>query len=54
VHLQRARKLPSENLGDASSADVAALVSLARQRVRERFQVELEHEVELLGPIALD
>jgi UDP-N-acetylenolpyruvoylglucosamine reductase len=43
-----------ENLGDASSADIAALVSLARNSVRERFQVELEHEVELLGPIALD
>ena len=43
-----------ENTGDARSADVAALVSLARRCVRERFQVDLEHEVELLGPVSLD
>jgi UDP-N-acetylmuramate dehydrogenase len=43
-----------ENDGTARSADVAALVSLARGSVRERFGVELEHEVELLGPIRLD
>jgi UDP-N-acetylenolpyruvoylglucosamine reductase len=43
-----------ENTGGASSADVAALVSLARASVRERFGVVLEHEVELLGPIRLD
>ena len=43
-----------ENLGDARSADVAALVSLARRSVHERFQVDLEHEVELLGPVHLD
>jgi UDP-N-acetylmuramate dehydrogenase len=42
-----------ENTGHASSADVAALVSLARRCVRERFDVDLEHEVELLGPISL-
>jgi UDP-N-acetylmuramate dehydrogenase len=42
-----------ENLGGASSADVAALVSLARACVRERFDVDLEHEVELLGHVAL-
>jgi UDP-N-acetylmuramate dehydrogenase len=42
-----------ENGGGASSDDVAALVSLARRCVRERFEVELEHEVELLGPITL-
>jgi UDP-N-acetylenolpyruvoylglucosamine reductase len=42
-----------ENLGGASSADVAALVSLARECVRERFDVDLEHEVELLGPVTL-
>lgn len=42
-----------ENLGDARSADVAALVVLARRSVRERFAVELEHEVELLGPVSL-
>ena len=43
-----------ENIGDATSADVAALIGEARRRARERFGVELEHEVELLGPISLD
>ena len=43
-----------ENAGGASSADVAALVSLARACVRERFEVDLQHEVELLGPVSLD
>jgi UDP-N-acetylenolpyruvoylglucosamine reductase len=42
-----------ENTGGARSADVAALVSLARGSVRERFDVDLEHEVELLGPVTL-
>jgi UDP-N-acetylenolpyruvoylglucosamine reductase len=42
-----------ENTGDARSADVAALVALARRCVRERFGVDLEHEVELLGPVTL-
>jgi UDP-N-acetylmuramate dehydrogenase len=42
-----------ENAGSARSADVAALVSHARRCVRERFGIELEHEVELLGPVTL-
>jgi UDP-N-acetylmuramate dehydrogenase len=42
-----------ENLGDATSADVAALIGEGRRRAREQFGVELEHEVELLGPIAI-
>jgi UDP-N-acetylmuramate dehydrogenase len=42
-----------ENLGNARSADVAALVALARRCVRERFDIDLEHEVELLGPVSL-
>jgi UDP-N-acetylmuramate dehydrogenase len=42
-----------ENTGGATSADVAALVSHARNSVWERFQVDLQHEVELLGPISL-
>jgi UDP-N-acetylenolpyruvoylglucosamine reductase len=42
-----------ENLGDATSADVAALIGEVRRRAREQFGVELEHEVELLGPIAI-
>jgi UDP-N-acetylenolpyruvoylglucosamine reductase len=42
-----------ENVGGARSEDVVALMAEARRRVRERFGVELEHEVELLGAIAL-
>jgi UDP-N-acetylenolpyruvoylglucosamine reductase len=42
-----------ENVGDARSADVAALIGEGRRRVREQFGVELEHEVELLGAIAI-
>jgi UDP-N-acetylenolpyruvoylglucosamine reductase len=42
-----------ENLGDARSADVAALIGEGRRRVREQFGVELQHEVELLGAIAI-
>ena len=43
-----------ENVGGATSADVIALMAEARRRARETFGVELEHEVELLGEIALD
>jgi len=42
-----------ENVGGARSADVVALMAEARRRARERFGVELEHEVELLGEIAI-
>jgi UDP-N-acetylmuramate dehydrogenase len=42
-----------ENTGGARSADVAALVALARRCVGKRFDVDLEHEVELLGPVSL-
>jgi UDP-N-acetylenolpyruvoylglucosamine reductase len=42
-----------ENAGGATSADVAALIGEARRRARERFGVELEHEVELLGTISI-
>jgi UDP-N-acetylenolpyruvoylglucosamine reductase len=42
-----------ENAGDATSADVAALIGEARRCARERFGVELEHEVELLGAISI-
>lgn len=38
-----------ENLGGASAADVAALMREAQARVRERFGIELEPEVELVG-----
>jgi len=43
-----------ENTGDARSADVIALMHEARRRARERFGVELEHEVQMLGPIGLE
>jgi UDP-N-acetylenolpyruvoylglucosamine reductase len=42
-----------ENVGGASSADVVALMVEARRRVRERFGVDLAHEVQLLGPISI-
>jgi UDP-N-acetylmuramate dehydrogenase len=42
-----------ENDGTATSADVVALMAEARRRVREQFGIELEHEVELLGDIAI-
>ena len=40
-----------ENAGDATTADALALMAEARRRAREQYGVELEHEVELLGPI---
>ncbi len=42
-----------ENAGGATTADALALMAEARRRAREQFGVELEHEVQLLGPIAL-
>jgi UDP-N-acetylenolpyruvoylglucosamine reductase len=42
-----------ENAGGARSADAIALMAEARRRARDEFGVELEHEVQLLGPIAL-
>jgi len=40
-----------ENHGDASTADVVALMAEGRRRVKERFGVELEPEVQSLGPV---
>ena len=40
-----------ENLGEATTADVIALMAEGRRRVRERFGVELEPEVQLLGDV---
>ncbi len=37
------------NLGGAKAADVLALMELARSRVRERFGIELENEVAMVG-----
>jgi UDP-N-acetylmuramate dehydrogenase len=42
-----------ENAGGARSADALALMAEARRRASEQFGVVLQHEVELLGPIAL-
>jgi UDP-N-acetylmuramate dehydrogenase len=42
-----------ENAGGARTADALALMAEARRRAQERFGVELEHEVEFLGPISL-
>ena len=40
-----------ENVGDATTADVIALMAEGRRRVRERFGVTLEPEVQTLGPV---
>jgi UDP-N-acetylmuramate dehydrogenase len=40
-----------ENADGASTADVVALMVAGRRRVRERFGVELEPEVQLLGEV---
>jgi UDP-N-acetylenolpyruvoylglucosamine reductase len=40
-----------ENTGDATTADVVALMAEGRRVVRERFGVELEPEVQLLGEV---
>jgi UDP-N-acetylenolpyruvoylglucosamine reductase len=42
-----------ENLGDASTAEVLALMAEGRRRVLERFGVALEPEVQTLGPVRL-
>jgi UDP-N-acetylenolpyruvoylglucosamine reductase len=42
-----------ENAGGATTADCLALMAEARRRAREEFGVELQHEVELLGDIAV-
>jgi UDP-N-acetylmuramate dehydrogenase len=42
-----------ENAGGATSADCLALMAEARRRVHERFGVELQHEVQFLGPLEL-
>jgi UDP-N-acetylenolpyruvoylglucosamine reductase len=40
-----------ENAGEATTADVIALMGEGRRRVRERFGVELEAEVQFLGEV---
>jgi UDP-N-acetylenolpyruvoylglucosamine reductase len=41
-----------ENHGGATTADVIAVMAEGRRRVKERFGVELEPEVQALGPVA--
>jgi UDP-N-acetylenolpyruvoylglucosamine reductase len=40
-----------ENTGSATTADVVALMAEGRRRVLERFGLELEPEVQTLGPV---
>ena len=40
-----------ENTGAATTADVVGLMAEGRRRVRERFGVELEPEVQILGDV---
>jgi UDP-N-acetylenolpyruvoylglucosamine reductase len=40
-----------ENTGEATTADVLALMAEGRRRVKERFGVELEPEVQVLGDV---
>jgi UDP-N-acetylenolpyruvoylglucosamine reductase len=42
-----------ENLGEATTAEVVALMAEGRRRVKECFGVELEPEVQALGPVEL-
>ena len=42
-----------ENTGEASTADVLALMAAGRRRVHERFGVVLEPEVQLLGEVEM-
>ena len=42
-----------ENADGARSEDAVALIAEARRRALEQYGVELEHEVELLGPLEL-
>lgn len=43
-----------ENAGDATTEDCLALMREARRRAREQHGVELEHEVVLVGGLAVD
>ena len=41
-----------ENYGDATTAEVVAVMAEGRARVRQQFGIELEPEVQALGPVA--
>jgi UDP-N-acetylmuramate dehydrogenase len=40
-----------ENTGTATTAEILALMAEGRRRVRERFGIALEPEVQTLGPV---
>jgi UDP-N-acetylmuramate dehydrogenase len=40
-----------ENTGEATTADVLALMAEGRRRVKEEFGIELEPEVQVLGDV---
>ncbi|MCL2419246.1 MAG: UDP-N-acetylmuramate dehydrogenase [Conexibacteraceae bacterium] len=40
-----------ENFGEATTADVVALMAAGRERVKQEFGIELEAEVQVLGPV---
>jgi UDP-N-acetylmuramate dehydrogenase len=42
-----------ENAGDAQAEEAIALMTEARRRAHEQYGVELEHEVQFLGPLEL-
>jgi UDP-N-acetylmuramate dehydrogenase len=42
-----------ENADTATTADCVAVMAESRRRVHDRFGVELEHEVQFLGPVEL-
>jgi UDP-N-acetylmuramate dehydrogenase len=42
-----------ENTGTATTSDVLAVMAEGRRRVLERFGVELEPEVQMLGDVRL-
>jgi UDP-N-acetylmuramate dehydrogenase len=43
-----------ENTGEATTADVLALMAEGRRRVEEQFGIELEPEVQVLGDVDVD
>ena len=49
----RSTPTSSRTTGDATTADVLELMAEGRRRVHERFGVELEPEVQVLGEVAL-
>ena len=42
-----------ENFGDATTADVVAVMAEGRRRVEQQFGIELEPEVQALGPVGI-